>query len=627
LDTKISKSLHFKIAFLVLSVLTFLSAAVFYIQYRMNSRNLTDSLKASAEHLSESLERSFEIAMLGRRLDEIQQALEEIGRDPHIEKIFIVNKSGEIKVSSDRSSLGRVIEKSEKTCQVCHRNEPSRREKTAVIDLGHEKFLRSVNPILKKPVCETCHLDKASVLGVLVTDISVAEIEALASRNLRLSLLMLFVTVLLVAGVFRIGFKGLIINRLSKLKKAAGDMEAGDFSTRVTLRAADEMGRLGGAFNRMAENLQKSLEKIESARAYLDGLINRVEDGIAVVDRDRRFVLLNDRYLEMFGKDPSERGRFIGEPIDALYTFHGEWCASGNEKCGICTVFDHGEFSSRVLFHKGDGGNEKTYESYVSVLKSDGKEIREVIEDLRDITLRKQFEKQMIQSEKLVSVGRLAAGVAHEINNPMASITTCAEGLLNTIENLKLEKGITEEVVEYLDIIKSSAFRCKAITERLLNFSSTGTGEFELLDINDIIEESINLAEYDVSAKGVNLAFRPDRNIPRVRISRTTFPQVVVNLILNSLYAVDRDGNIVLQTGPQEDCVYLKVSDDGRGIGGDDLKSVFDPFFTTKKRGEGSGLGLAICRTIIDNHKGEIYIESAVNEGTTVTVLLPRGER
>jgi signal transduction histidine kinase/HAMP domain-containing protein len=462
---------------------------------------------------------------------------------------------------------------------------------------------------------------------VLVTDISVAEIEALASRNLRLSLLMLLVTVLLVAGVFRIGFKGLIINRLSKLKEAAGNMEAGDFSTRVELSTSDEIGRLGGAFNRMAGNLEKSLENIEAARAYLDGLINKVEDGIAVVDRDRKFVLLNDKYLEMFGKDPSERIRFIGEPIEALYPFHGEQCDSGGEKCGICTVFENGEFSSRVLSHKAGKGNDRVYESYAAVLKGEGGEVREVIEDLRDITLRKQLEKQMMQSEKLASVGRLAAGVAHEINNPMASITTGAEGLLNMIGDLKLEKGISAEVVDYLDVIKRSAFRCKAITERLLNFSSTGSGDFELQDLNDIIEEAINLAEYDISAKGVNLEFKPDPALPAVRVSRATFPQVVVNLILNSLYAVDRDGNIDLQTGLRDDLVYLTVADNGRGIDDDDLKSVFEPFFTTKKRGEGSGLGLAICRTIVDSHKGEIFIESALNKGTTVTVLLPPGEK
>jgi two-component system NtrC family sensor kinase len=626
-SARIAESLHLKIAILVLSVLTFLSSAIFYIQYRLNSEHLTKSLAATAEHLGDSLERSFEIAMLGRRLDEIQQAVEEIGRDEHVERVFIVNKTGQIKVSSDRSSLGRVIQISDPTCQVCHQHSPSQRDKTVVIKTGDNKYIRSVNPIMKKPICGSCHLDDARVLGMLVTDVSTAEVEALASQNLKISFVMFFLTIILVAWVFRVGIKRIVLNRLSILGKAATRMESGDFSVRVTLPTKDEIGQLGGTFNRMAGNLQRSIAEIGAAKAYLENLINNIEDGIAVISRERKIVSLNDKYLEMFDRDKAERNEFIGRPLGELNPFHGDWCRSKDSMCNICQGLDEDGFSNRIVNFVTRGGEEKTYESYVSIINRDEDGAGEVLEDLRDITLRKELEKQMIQTEKLASVGRLAAGVAHEINNPMASITTCAEGLINMIEDLRLRGDLTKDMNEYLQTIKSSAFRCKAITERLLNFSSDQTGDFELLGLNDIIEESIRLVEYDVSAKGVSLRCNLDPEIPEVRISRISFPQVIVNLILNSLYAVERNGSIVVETASRDGKVIMTVSDDGIGVNVEDLERVFDPFFTTKRRGEGSGLGLAICRTIVDNHEGNITIESTAGEGTRVEVILPAREK
>ncbi|MFQ5903381.1 MAG: PAS domain-containing sensor histidine kinase [Candidatus Binatia bacterium] len=603
-----------------------MSGVIFYVQYRLNVNHLTNSLTVSAAQLTNTLERSFEIAMLSRRLDEIQQMLEEIAREPQIERIFIVNKRGEIKVSSERPELGRVIQISERTCQVCHQRKPSEREQSIMIKSGTERFLRSVNPIIKGPPCEKCHLDQARVLGMLVTDISVAEIEALASYNLKISFIMLLLSVFLMAGAFGFGFKRIILDKLALLRKAAGEMERGDFSGRIVLPSKDELGQLAGSFNRMASNLRQSLERIEAARAYLEGLINSIDDGVAVIKRDRILVLANEAYLKMFDQGKQDRNRFLNAPIGDLNVFHGDWCRSDERKCNLCRVFETGQFSNRVVTYISKNGDEKVYESCVSVISRDENGVYEVVEDLRDISLRKKLEKQMVQREKLVSVGKLAAGVAHEINNPMASITTCAEGLISMVENLPIQSDHKSELYEYLGTIKSSAFRCKAITERLLNFSSAPAGGFELSDMNEIIRESVRLVEYDIFAKGVNVEMKLDPQLPKVRLSKISFPQVVVNLLLNSLYALQRNGTITLRTKVSDRQVCFEVEDNGSGISPENLSKVFNPFFTTKRGGEGSGLGLSICRTIVDSHRGEISIQSEVNGGTKVTVILPAEE-
>ena len=622
----IARSLHLKIVLLVLSVLTLMFGVIFFVQYQLNAKHLTNSLKVSAGHLGSTLEKSFEIAMLSRRLDEVQLALEEIGREPQIERIFIVNKLGKVKVSSDRTELGKVLQISEQTCQVCHRHKPSDREESIIVQSGTERFLRNVNPILKKPVCGKCHLDDVRVLGVLVTDISVAEVEALADDNLRTSFILFVMSVLFMGGALRIGFKRIILDRIAQLRTAAGKMEKGDFTASVVIPTQDELGQLAGTFNRMAENLRRSLERIESARAYLEGLINSIDDGVAVIKRGGTFILVNDSYLRMFDRQDEDRRISLDASIGEINVFHGEWCQEEKKRCNICQALETGMFSNRVVTYHANDGTEKMYESYVSVITSDENGACEVVEDLRDITLRKKLESQMMQTEKLVSVGKLAAGVAHEINNPMASITTCAEGLMRMVDELQIEGDNKDDLYEYLQTIRSSAFRCKAITERLLNFSSAQDGEFELADINEVIKESVRLAEYDISAKGVSLNTRLTPGMPQVSLSRVTFPQVVVNLLLNSLYAVQRGGSIMLRTFAHDGKVFFEVEDDGAGIGSQDINQVFEPFFSTKKTGEGTGLGLSICRTIVDNHHGEIAIESKQNEGTKVTVTLPANE-
>ncbi|OGC93687.1 MAG: hypothetical protein A2W25_06200 [candidate division Zixibacteria bacterium RBG_16_53_22] len=620
---RISESLHLKIALLILSILTFSAATIFYTQYRLSKSHLTNSLKVSTTHLSNTLLRSFEIAMLGRRLEEIQQALEEIGQEPQIDRIFIVNKSGEVKVSSDRSQLGRVIHISERTCQVCHEFRPADREQSIIIKDDRVSFLRSVNPIRKKPICEKCHRGDETMLGMLVTDVSVKDIEALTRSNLNITFVMIVATLLFMAGAFRLGFKKIILDRLALLKAAAGRLEKGDFSARAALDTGDELGRLAGTFNRMADNLTQSLARIERARAYLENLINSIDDGVAVIKRDRTLVMVNDAYLRMFDSDKRDRSEYLNSPLEHLNPFHGEWCRIPEKRCNVCTVFETGEFSNRIVSLVSRDGAQKVYESYISVLSKDEQGVVEIVEDLRDTTIRKKFETQMIEAERLVSAGKLAAGVAHEINNPMASISTCAEGLLKMIDDFPAVNEQKSLLREYLETIRDSAFRCKAITQRLLNFASIQSSEFEPLDFNEVIEDAVRLVQYDISAKGVDLELKLSREMPSVRLSRTSFPHAVVNLILNSLYAVERRGKITITTLLQGQRAALKVEDNGCGIDGRHLQRVFEPFFTTKKVGEGSGLGLFICRNIVNNHGGEIDIQSEAGKGTVVTIRIP----
>ncbi len=240
----------------------------------------------------------------------------------------------------------------------------------------------------------------------------------------------------------------------------------------------------------------------------------------------------------------------------------------------------------------------------------------------------KATQAQLIQSEKMATIGRLAGGVAHEINTPLGTI------LANT-EMLVSEGPATSYQRESLALIKESSLRCKAIIEQLLKYSRLPRPEFEMVHIGQVIDECYLLLERQFADEGikVNREYGP---IPKIKGNANELRQVFTNIILNARDAIKktfddkkRQGEIRIRTYQEGGSLVVEVQDDGCGIAMQDVGKIFDPFFTTKDIGEGTGLGLSIGQRIIERHKGKIEVKSKVGEGTTMRVELPikkRGE-
>jgi signal transduction histidine kinase len=227
------------------------------------------------------------------------------------------------------------------------------------------------------------------------------------------------------------------------------------------------------------------------------------------------------------------------------------------------------------------------------------------------------FEGQIYQAEKLSTIGRLAAGIAHEINNPMASILTCAEGLL------KQESMADNEKLEYLNIIKNSARRCKVITQKLLDFSAASTMKKEVIRLGEILKEAISLLQFEATSKKVRINIAETGVLPEIVGCKDSLVQVFVNLILNAIQAVDSGGDVSVKMDVEPDMARVMVEDNGPGISDENLTRVFDPFFTTKPVGLGTGLGLSVSQGIVKNHGGEIKILQNRNGLTSISVSLP----
>lgn len=225
---------------------------------------------------------------------------------------------------------------------------------------------------------------------------------------------------------------------------------------------------------------------------------------------------------------------------------------------------------------------------------------------------------RVAQSERLASLGMLAAGVAHEVNNPLGAILTLTALTLEDMQKDDPNRGNLEEVV------RQSA-RCRDIVRGLLDFSRQSKAEKELVDVNKIIEETLSLIAKQAQFFNVNIIRNCDPDLPWVMADQSQLQQVFMNILMNAVQAMDERGTITVVTRyvASASCIELAISDTGRGIPPDKIDRIFDPFFTSKTSGEGTGLGLSIAYGIVTTHGGTISVRSEIGKGSTFTIRLP----
>lgn len=240
----------------------------------------------------------------------------------------------------------------------------------------------------------------------------------------------------------------------------------------------------------------------------------------------------------------------------------------------------------------------------------------------RDLSEKKLLEKQLVHSQKMESIGTLAAGIAHEVGNPLASISALVQVIQRTSED--------SFVREKIDLIKSQVTRISKIIRDLVDFSRPSNYELKLTDINQNISEAVNITRVGAKAKDVKFEFKKNEKIPLLPLIADQIEQVFINILLNAVdsYAEPIAKNkkekiITISTEIEDDFVHIIFSDNGSGIKDEDLIKIFEPFFTTKKEGKGTGLGLWVSYGIVKSFQGDITVKSKLGEGTTFVISLP----
>ena len=251
------------------------------------------------------------------------------------------------------------------------------------------------------------------------------------------------------------------------------------------------------------------------------------------------------------------------------------------------------------------------------------KEIKQTYERLQET------QKRLSRSEKLAGIGTLAAGVAHEINNPLASVAGCAEGLMNRMDSVDFKSKDDEEVFpDYLKTIYDETYRCKAIISKLLDFSRRQVPVFGEVDMNALIANVVKLIGRQKELKKLSIVLNYSPVSVAIYGDVNQLQQVFLNMILNAIDATADGGKIKITTTGVDDYAQIIFEDTGCGIVPEDLDKIFEPFFTTKSPGKGTGLGLSICYGIIEEHKGKISVSSnGIGKGTAFTISLPIYEK
>lgn len=369
--------------------------------------------------------------------------------------------------------------------------------------------------------------------------------------------------------------------------------------------------------------LQESNRELEKKRQEIQAILDGITDVMIVLSPDFRIQSVNQLFFRTFHI----------ETIDNLYCHEVIRCRDKScTECPIKIAIDTNSVG-RWLSIIPLGGKNHQFEITASPLRDKHGKPESILLLLRDVTLKNEYQAKYFQAEKMATIGLLAAGVAHEINNPLAAISGFAEGIKRRTPELEKCLGnslpckiLADDFREYIDTILTECNRCREIVKNLLTFSPRRQPEFSSVNLNRLIEDVIKILHHKLKHLPPDtVELKLDEALPYVRGASAELKQVILNLILNALDAITSRGTITIQTRSEAGSwIIVSVTDTGCGISEKHRHKLFEPFFTTKPVGHGIGIGLSTCYNIIQQHKGEINVSSEEGKGSTFEVKLPQ---
>jgi two-component system NtrC family sensor kinase len=374
----------------------------------------------------------------------------------------------------------------------------------------------------------------------------------------------------------------------------------------------------------LAKEVERRTAEAEAQRRFTEAIIDTLPVSLYAVDRKHRIVVWN-RNRELGGQG-IPRGEALGRNIfDVLTRQRREILEREFNR-----AFETGQIERLEQESVAADGTAKHWLVSKVPMRVGGDEVSHVITVGEDITARVEANRAVARTEKLAAVGRLAAGVVHEINNPLATIAACAEALeTRVVEGAFGQSAEVEDLREYLSLIRSEAFRCKTITNGLLDFSRNRAGQHAPVALGELLEAAARLLRHQKRSRNVEIEVDAPEGVASVSGDAGQLQQAVIILAENAIDAMPQGGTLLLRARNEGAGVRVEVCDTGVGIPQENLARIFDPFFTTKEVGQGTGLGLAVCYGIVTEHGGRVAVDSVVGRGTTFTLVLPSlsGER
>jgi PAS domain S-box-containing protein len=623
--------------------------------------------KSKAFEFSNMVTKSIEYPMLDGEMEEVQAILESLNALEDLEIVNLHDLKGVIRYSGNPDSIGKITQ-SEIT-------QKALRSQTLVEGLEtykEGKILHYAMPIPNERVCYKCHGRGEEILGVLTVGIRWNPVEKRVA-SLRNRQLLLGIVSTVVVGFFLIRWVSKSVTRpIVQLTRLTDEISRGnldvslDFGKKVKcwevmkcdktdcpahgkpdafcwyvegtlcsgapmgkfpekleecrkcrvyeMHGGDEIVQLADGFSHMTRDLKASRDELRRIYDFQRNLIEGSIDAVVATDKKGNIVTFNKGAEKVFGYTSEE---VIGKMDVADLYLPGQAGRVREDLYGE----GYGGFGKLANYETtilDRAGNEVPVWLSASFIYQDGKILGTVI-FFRDLTERKRLEKRVLESERLATIGRGAAYISHEIKNPLMVIGGFARQVLR-------KPGQNGRSKEKLQIIINEIKRLEEFLSDVTGLTRVPRPRKSTASVNRVVEEVSILLEQEFDAHHIAFDKLLDRSIPETLFDPKQIEQVFINIVKNAVEAMPEGGKLFIETHLKDDCIEIRISDTGKGIAPEDIKDIFDPFITTKPKG--TGLGLAISRKIIEDHDGEMYVESKLEEGTVCTLILPvRGAR
>jgi two-component system NtrC family sensor kinase len=418
--------------------------------------------------------------------------------------------------------------------------------------------------------------------------------------------------------------KGTLLGALQIINKDEGDFTQYDLGL-LLLEASSLANTIYNS--RLIQELQITNAELEanrwkllSSQNTLRALFDTIPSGIYIITLKYQLVAVNMARAQKSGlQKPEDIPPLIGR---ICY----EALVGRDSPCPGCKVLEtlyagRNTNSTERRWENEEEPTEWEISTY-PIFDEDNQPVQAILLE-QNVTDKRRLEATLAQSEKLAAVGQLAAGVAHEINNPLTAIIANAQLLQREISGQSGLQG-KEDIDESLDLILRAGARAIQVVRNLLNFARKEKYELKPVDVNDNIREALSLLNHEIMQRSIQLFFEPAKGLPDISASANHLQGVWLNLLINAMDALENgQGTIRINTMQNGNNIQVKVVDTGKGIPAERMSRIFEPFYTTKAPNRGTGLGLSVCHRIVKQHGGHILVDSHVDVGTEFTVVLP----
>ncbi|MCL4793394.1 MAG: HAMP domain-containing protein [Bryobacteraceae bacterium] len=498
-----------------------------FFQQRLEQRHLEALVLLSAERVADIVHFSAYDAMLKNDRERLYTLIRDIGKEPGIQRLRIINEDGQVQHSTEESETGTMVDKSAEACYACHAQaQPltklAQRDRARIFrNAGGQRTLAVIRPIENQPECSNaaCHAHPPSrrILGVIDAHLDLSGVDRQLAEH-RNSMALFTVASAAVMSVLSLLFVWLVVHRpMRELFAATVMLARGETTHRIHVHTRDEFGILGRSFNAMAAEIHRTHAKL---REWADTLESRVQ-----------------------------------QKTEELETAH----------------------------------------------------------------------RGMLNSEKMASLGRLAATVAHEVNNPLFGMLTYARLTLKDIDRLEVDEKTKARMRENVELIERESRRCGDLMKNLLAFSRQKAPQLTPVNVNTVVRQAARLMLHQFDLNQIEFAEQLADDLPEIQGDQAQIQQVLIILLANASEAIGQGGEIRVRTAaaPGGEGVRIEVRDNGPGIAPDVIGKIFEPFFSTKEHQHRTGLGLAVAKGIVDRHGGVLRVESEPGEGAAFMVELP----